>query len=229
MATLHVRHSRAFILASVILLIYSGCTGRVAPDTRSGGTTSLKTDQEARKANSISDEQITQQDLLVVEAVLLDLLANEECFTEMNFHGGEENEIILDAKTGGESFYLRLGQIRGELDEGQLIPDALGNELSRRNKNAVSLADFKPDNPSVLVQDLTELPDGIEFSEAFVMRFPNAKAYVDAWLPAYSNDGTTALVRFWFGPTPHGAAGTYMLVEEGGRWKVLWRSLAYFA
>lgn len=142
----------------------------------------LTSDQDARKTGSLGDEQITRQDQLVLETVLLDLLTNQELFTEMSFYGGEESGIVLDAKTRGESFYLRLGQIRSELEEGQLIPDALGNELWRRNKNSVSLTDFKPGNPSVIVRGLTELPDGIDFAEAFVNRFPNAKARVEAWL-----------------------------------------------
>lgn len=218
----------AFILASVVLTICGGCSGRVAPAT-SSDETSIAADHNERDGDAGGDEQITQQDSLVMETVLLDLLGNEEFFTSMNLYDGEENEIILDGKTDGESFYLRQNQIEGELDKGQAIPEELGDELRRRNKVGVSLEGFTPNAPSILVRDLSELPDGTAFAEAFVTRFPRAKAYVEAWLPAYSKDGTTALVRFWFGPTPHGAAGTYLLIKESDQWKVQWRSLAYFA
>jgi len=228
MATPFFQRTIAFIFASVVLTICGGCSGRVAPGTPSNET-SLVADQNAREGHIESEERVTQQDHLVMETVLLDLLANEEFFTEMNLHWGEENEIILGAKTGGDSFYLRQNQIEGELDEGQVIPQDLGDELRRRNKVGVPLEGFAPDDPGILVSDLSELPDGTAFAEAFVTRFPKAKAYVEAWLPAYSKDGTTALVRFWFGPTPHGAAGTYLLIKESDQWKVQWRSLAYFA
>ena len=226
MATESLQRTTAFILFSVVVSIYSGCSGRVAPGAASGEP-SLAIKQDARESDAGSDKQITLQDRLVMETILLDLLANEDFFTFKRQDGG--SEIVLDAKTGGESFYLRQNQLAGELDEGQVIPQELGDELQRRNKVGVSLKDFTPDSPAVLVSDLADLPDGIAFSKAFETRFPNAKAYVETWLPAYSKDGTTALVRFWFGPTPHGAAGTYMLLKEDGQWKVQWRSLAYFA
>ena len=228
MATESLQRITAFILFSAALTICGSCSNRFAPGTPSDEP-SLAAEQNGRESDSGGDKQITQQDSLVMETVLLDLLGNEEFFTDMSLYGGAENKIILDAKTGGDSFYLRQNQIEGELDEGQVISQDLGDELRRRNEVGVPLEGFTPDDPSILVRDLSALPDGTDFSEAFGKKFPNAKAWVEAWLPAYSKDGTTALVRFWFGPTPHGAAGTYMLIKEDGRWKVLWRSLAFFA
>jgi hypothetical protein len=55
------------------------------------------------------------------------------------------------------------------------------------------------------------------------------RAYVSAWLPGYSQDGRSAVVRFWFGPSAHGAIATYRLTRKGGHWKIDWHKLAYYA
>jgi hypothetical protein len=52
--------------------------------------------------------------------------------------------------------------------------------------------------------------------------------YAIAWLPAYSEDAKTALVRVYFGPTPHGATATYLLVRQNGEWTIKWRRTAYY-
>ena len=56
-----------------------------------------------------------------------------------------------------------------------------------------------------------------------------ARAYVRLALPGYTPQRTTAVVRFSFGPTPHGASGTYFLTKRQGKWEIAWRHFSYYA
>jgi hypothetical protein len=166
---------------------------------------------------------IDQEDHLVLETVLTDLLTYEE-FDPL---GAGESHIVLDVKTAADSFYLSQNQIASELRGERRVSDSLGPALSNRNTGSVSLAQFKPANPSILVHDVSN--EEKQFTQAFWKAYPQAKGFVTAWLPVYSKDGKAAVLRFWFGPTAHSATGTYLLVKEQGKWKVAWRSLAYYA
>lgn len=211
----------------VLLLALCGC----ATDLPNGSEPPL-TEAMAHVSAPYVDEwtneiagDIDQEDHLVLETVLTDLLTYEK-FDPL---GAGESHIVLDFQTGADSFYLSQNQIAGELRGEQAVSDSLGPALSGRNKVSVSLAEFKPANPNILVRDLSDLEQGIGFWQAFRTAYPQAKGFVTAWLPVYSKDGKAAVLRFWFGPTDHGAAGTYLLVKEQGTWKVAWRDLAYYA
>lgn len=47
--------------------------------------------------------------------------------------------------------------------------------------------------------------------------------------PGYSAHGGRAVMRFGFGPTPHGATGTVLLRKRDGVWRVEWRSFSFYA
>ena len=106
------------------------------------------------------------------------------------------------------------------------IPPVIRADLRRRNPNEpISLATFKPVSKKILVRDL----DGLHRFGKFEEKYPNAQAYVETWLPGYSKDGQSAVLRTSFGPTPHGATATYMLAKKDGRWTVVWRKVSYYA
>jgi hypothetical protein len=52
---------------------------------------------------------------------------------------------------------------------------------------------------------------------------------VEFYRPGYSTDRRSALVRALFGPTPHGAAFTCLVVLEHERWVVRWSEIGYFS
>ena len=63
-----------------------------------------------------------------------------------------------------------------------------------------------------------------EGRKEFLQRYPSASGFVSAWLPGYSDDGTTAIVEFVGGPSPE-LLGVYVLTKAKGQW-IIRRSYA---
>lgn len=59
--------------------------------------------------------------------------------------------------------------------------------------------------------------------------YPGAVGYVRLRMPGFATDGNTALVRFVFGPTAHGATATYMLVRTEHGWRIVAQGEALYA
>ena len=57
----------------------------------------------------------------------------------------------------------------------------------------------------------------------------DAKCAIAFWRPAYSKDKKRCLIRFYYGPSPHGAAGTYLLEFKNGKWKIVNSTISYYA
>jgi hypothetical protein len=174
---------------------------------------------------------VEDEDYQVLETVLLDLIEFKEF---KPFVGdGKRTKIVLHEKSaeGGpkdSSFYLSDGQLDGERHDRKphLIARDIRGSLRRRNPlDPVSLGGYKPSSPKILVRDLSGLMG--EFGE-FSSKYADARGYVEAWLPGYSKDRQTAVLRAWFGPTAHGATVTYLLVKKKGKWTVGWRKVAYY-
>ena len=145
------------------------------------------------------------------------------------FHGREAKSIILvDQETAGTStIYLSDGQIQGETrTDGWVVPTDLCEGLRRRNDKPVPLSDWRF-GEGIVTANL-RLESGLLFSDR-LKEHPDAKAWVLLWLPAYSSDGKTAVVRFMFGPTSHGASATYLLTWGEGGWTVQKWAFAYYA
>jgi hypothetical protein len=145
------------------------------------------------------------------------------------FIGRESKKVILiHNESSGPSAYLSDSQLRAELrQEKWEIPSELSEGLRRRNAKAVSLSDLRF-GKGVLVADLRKLPFELPGRDP-PKEYEEAKAYADVWLPAYSSDGTTAVFRFSFGPTPHGATATYLLSKRDGIWRVSKWAFSYYA
>lgn len=167
---------------------------------------------------------VRDEDRQILEVVLLDLIDFDEFSV---FVKGKKAKIVLAQKTAGTSGLLSDGQLNGESHDKEpyLIPADLRADLRRRNpKEPVILSGFKPSSPKILLRDLSGLRRD-EFEE----KYPDARGYAEAWLPGFSKDGRTAVLRAYFGPTPHGATATYLLEKRDGRWTVVWRKVAYYA
>lgn len=79
----------------------------------------------------------------------------------------------------------------------------------------------------IRILDFEKQPPGnsLEFSK----RHPQAKCYIVLWPPGYTRDRSRAVVRFLFGPTPHGASAVYLLELRDGEWHVVRHSVSYYA
>ena len=131
---------------------------------------------------------------------------------------------------------LGSGQIATELrkHKGKSIPEGAEEDLRNRNRKQASWKKFKPNDARIVVTDLDKYSLNMvkppnEAKPWVFDKYPNAIAHVRAWRAGYSKDRNKAVVRFWIGPSPHAAAGTYLLVRKDGKWHVKWKNIAYFA
>jgi len=142
---------------------------------------------------------------------------------------GVKKVIVVDSNSRGPSALLSQAQLDGEFqDVSKKILNELSFELRIRNEQVASVVNLVR-GENLLVDDLSKLPKGDIYSDAFDKKYPEAIRHVKLWLPAYSPDGSQALVRFSFGPTAHGATATYLLAKEKGNWIVKHHKLAYYA
>jgi hypothetical protein len=147
-----------------------------------------------------------------------------------HFPGREDKSLVLiDTETLGPSeMYLSDGQIRSDTSsENWRVSVDLRDGLRQRNasKRFLNLLTF---GKGVVAAELDKvLSSPPEF--AAPEKYPEARAYARVWLPAYSKDGKTAVVRFAFGPTSHGATATYLLIKGKDGWSVSKWAFAFYA
>ena len=221
-----IRTARLTVIGIVLHLVLLGCTTppSAEPDQ-------LRSTQAGRADTGVTNAEptVSVTDYELIELVLVDVMDFDE-FHPYAGHDGKRSQIVLDSTTCGSSGFLSDDQLNGEVspDEDRPIPADISADLRRRNpKQAFSLSGFKPTNPKILVADLSDL-NLVRWSD-FENKFTDARGYVKVWVSGYSKDGNTAVVRASFGPTPHGATLTYMLVKKDGHWTVKWRKTAYYA
>jgi len=100
-------------------------------------------------------------------------------------------------------------------------PSTLASVLARHETDLGSLTNqsaiFK------MVKDNHYLSD-----RGFADKYPEAKAWVDIWLPGFNNANDEALFGFMFGPRHHPSAALYKLKRNVSGWTVTWFKFAYF-
>jgi hypothetical protein len=173
-----------------------------------------------------------REDGRVLDALMLHLLADPKFdVTRVDPKGGM---ILLDASTPEGTGFLQAHQIRGDIGDHTLPPDA-EDDLRRRN----TPADAKPDtydsvrafytnltfSTGIVVTNLSSFG---EREHSINTAFPTARGWLDAYLPGYSKDGLCAVVRAGVEPSPHGAMVTALLRKQGDRWVVEWYHVAYY-
>lgn len=171
------------------------------------------------------------EDYMVLGTALKDLSSRTD-IVGLRSQNQKATLIVLAVNTVGESGMLDENQISSELkQDGFHISKDIGVSLRNRNIKVVSWRGMRQRTKFVAVEDLSKYPHGFagEYWKAIQERYPNAKADVEAWLPGYSKDCTQAVVRFWFGPTAHGATATYMLIRQNKQWKIKWHEISYYA
>ena len=173
-----------------------------------------------------ADPTGSSTDFDLIEIVLVDLMGFNEFRPATADLAGKQSKVVLDEKACGLSGDISDGILNYESNP-EVVPHEIAADPRRRNpKERILFSGFKPKNPNILVGDLSGINWYLSFD--FEKKFPDAKGYVSAWLPGYSKDGNTAVVKVVFGPTAHGATATYLLINQDGRWKVKWRTTAYF-
>ncbi len=112
---------------------------------------------------------------------------------------------------------------------GKVMPKDAWDDLVRRNsirRNPLSREisyDGLSFDPRIAVGNAYPDPDRTFVGKSFDQAFPNGRGWVDAWVPGYSKDGKTAVVRARIGPTTKWTTLTAILNKKDDNWVVTWR------
>jgi hypothetical protein len=170
----------------------------------------------------------SDDDCKILELVLVNLIDYDQ-FRRMTL-ASKTTKIVLESKSQGSERYVNLADDQlnreGHMKEPYFIsPEVRENLRWRNRRKPVSLRRFVPASANVVVAGLTESDLG-RFG-TFRQKHPEAGGYVQAWLPGYSKDGQSAVIRAFIGPTFHSTTVTYGVAKDKGRWAVVWRT-SYF-
>jgi hypothetical protein len=171
-----------------------------------------------------AERQITDDDTMIVETVLIDLISYRG--KEFDFGKRVTPDIVLfDTTPRGPGMFMD-SQLNSELEvqKANDISLEMRESLSVRNPEPLSLKSVQFTSPHILIRDVKSTRGGLGLDRLP----PTARTWLQVYLPGYSNSRDKAVLRFWFGPSSHGAAGTYFLTKVNGIWKVKWRNFAYF-
>ncbi len=173
-----------------------------------------------------------ERDRQVLNTVLLHVLTDSE--SNMTRFSGANATVILHVQTPDKTGMIRPEQIAADVGKGHSVSADILSDLLHRNEKPgsydswlVSFAGLKFDKRIVLA-DLIALGKNDRTGLAFEHAYPTARAWIEAWLPGYSKDGTQAVARGWIGPSDHGAVFTAFLEKSGDKWLIKWHHLSRF-
>src|SRR5258708_13616666 len=175
---------------------------------------------------------LDDRDRQVLETLLLRLLTDSDF--NMTRVSSNSAIIVLNERTPEKTGMIRPEQMEHDIGKGHTIPGGVQSDLLRRNEKPGTydsqLASFAAlkFGQRVVVTNVTAISQRDRFSRAFEQAHPTALAWVEAWLPGYSKDGTQAVVRAWIGPSDHGAVVTAFLEKSGDKWGIKWHYFARF-
>jgi hypothetical protein len=189
---------------------------------------------EAELPNDAAAEK--RRDFAVLEAALNDF----ESRNPTHDKSGSPVKVIVNHKTSPSGPFLsRIAEPigRASAEDGDEVPnipkDALEDLDRRRAPAAISLADFKPANPSIIVDNLDAMLGKSESPldagvAAIFRKYPPPARPLWPRPPGYSKDGNSAIVIFGLPMGVHGADWVYLLSRKGTRWVVQWRRLQLY-
>lgn len=178
--------------------------------------------QSQKPAADSNTNKINEQDYPVIEAILLSLI-QERADQDADRTG----KVVLDPEQPFpimHSWLLDEASLKATIrnTRGAVIPRGLGEALRKRNDwRYFDFNAYQPKDKRILVSGRSGLDDA-----RFIRKYPTAVAFVQAWLPGYSEDGKTALVRCKLYPSDHvhGTVGTFLLTKQDDTWKVKWKA-----
>jgi hypothetical protein len=166
------------------------------------------------------------RDIEVIDTVLLKLLADPEFGTSPN-----TNTIILVDRTpskiaapsrakpkpGHFDYFPDANEELKDLENRNRIPGARNDAHSFSFRNAWF-------SKEVQILRKNQIAMGLE---DFHKSHPDAKVWVEARIPGYSLDGTTAVFTAQLGPSGHGAFLIAYLRRQDSHWTVVWHKIGW--
>lgn len=173
----------------------------------------------------------TVSDRDVLEALLLSVASDQE----FPAPAAPEKPIIVLHRRNPESVEPLINASMVSFETGRKdLPKDAWDDLVRRNvirlnpsSRQISYEGLQFD-PKIQVGNAFPEPKPPFAGKTFEEVFPNARGWVSAWVPGYSKDGRTAVVRAQIGPAGHMATMTAILKNEGGKWAVVWRKYSVY-
>lgn len=166
---------------------------------------------------SITAKVNSQENAVVLTATdkeLLDLVCADHFITWTSKMTGKQIYIANRTDKGN---YFSEKEIKSgfEWDKREPPSHELIESLLSRNVSRVSLSNFTPTNPNVIVGD-KDLKDE-DYSN---WEFTKNKDIISFYLPGYSKDGKEAMVCFYYSMSPHVVLATYIVEHDGKSWNI---------
>jgi hypothetical protein len=167
----------------------------------------------------------TDKDRLVLETLLLHMLGDDEFPPAA---ADTKTKIVLHRRTPKEvKAIVDVMQINYETG-GHVLPNDAWNDLKRRNvvrlapgARLISYENLQFE-PRIEIGNAFPGPESTFLGKTFEEAFPAARGWLEAYIPGYSKDGKTAVVRGRIGPTEKRAMVTAILESQRGKWQVSW-------
>ena len=186
--------------------------------------------ESSTKAQPIG-KQASDLDRQVLQALLLTVR------TDPGFPAPAKNEksaIVLHQRTPKLiDPIVNAAQLSYETG-GRVLPKDAWDDLVRRNlirlspdSRIISYEGLNFDS-SIQVGNAFPGPEPPFLGKTFEDVFPQARGWVEAWVPGYSKDGKTAIVRARVGPTEKWATLTAIMKLQQGKWTVAWKKYSIY-
>jgi len=137
--------------------------------------------------------------------------------------------LLVDRSYATTKGFISATQLSADLHGEWSVPEDARLDMERRTDARERFALQKGNLPAFIrLQDFESDPPGNYFD--FAKRSPEARCSISLWPPGYTADRQRAVIRFTFGPTPHGASAVYLLERRAdGLWHALKHGVAYYA
>jgi hypothetical protein len=168
----------------------------------------------------------------VLEALLLTVVEDKDFPPPAS---GDKGVIVLHERNPKSvDSLINASQVSFETG-GKDLPKDAWDDLIRRNvirqnpnSRQITYKGLQFD-PKIQVGNAFPGPEPPFVGKTFEDVYPSARGWISAWVPGYSKDGHTAVVRAQVGPCDHLATLTAILKQLNGKWVVIWRKYSVYS
>lgn len=127
--------------------------------------------------------------------------------------------LILNGFCNGDSFFYSVdnGFIDEEREEALKTTNAKPGEFK---ESEFSLPTVKFEEAESFFKDVRE--------SGYFKQDVDARCFVQFWQAGITKNGKRAVVRFYYGPSAHGAVGTYLLKLTSTGWQITASTISYY-
>ena len=183
-------------------------------------------------SESVAGKHADVQDQAVLEALLLSVCADKDFPAPP---ADDKSEIILHERNPETiEQIINVSEVSFDTGHKDLPKDAWDDMIRRNvvrlspNSREISYAGLQFD-PKIQVANAFPGPKPPFQGKSFEEVYPTARGWVSAWVPGFSKDHRTAVVRAQVGPAGHFATMTAILKRQSDKWVVVWRRYSVYS